>query len=108
MILPFLVSVGILGALYATRGPVRGVKPYHWYLLSVRQPAGAPPLTEDEIADGVAFVRDDLHFQNVTHNKITFENGQRVYWFKGMWPGTATPTEFRADTPVTVYEVLGW
>lgn len=105
MIAPFLVSVGILGLLYATRGPVRSVSPNRWYILGLKQPPGAPPADDAEI-EASRKHGESLGFKNVTLNKITFEDNRRTYWFKGMWTGT--PTAFRPDTPVTVYEVLGW
>lgn len=105
MLVPILVTAGVLGALYATRGPVRSVTPNHWYLIGMREAMpGGPLASAGEIEAARAFVQA-LGFKNVTHAKTTNESGTRIYWFKGLWSGTETA--LRPDSPVKVYEVLG-
>lgn len=104
MFTPLFISLGILGALYLTRGPVRALWPGRYYLIGF--PSTGLPVTQNEI-DATRAAVEAFGFSDVKYNRSTLENGERFYWYKGTWKRAATNLyQINPSSRTRVYEAL--
>lgn len=104
MFTPLFFTLGILGALYLTRGPVNALWPGRYYLVGF--PSSGLPVTQNEIDLTRAAVQES-GFGDVKYDRSTLENGQRYYWFKGTWKRAATNLyQLNPASRTKVYESL--
>lgn len=104
MFTPLFITLGILGALYLTRGPITAVYPGRYYLIGF--PSSGLPVNQQEI-DATKAAVAAFGFGDVKYDRSTLENGQRYYWYKGTWRRAATSLyQNNPDSRTRVYESL--
>lgn len=107
MFTPLFITLGILWALYGTRGTVTAVYPNRYYLVGMPQIAAMStrdaPATREEIEAARLFI-EGTGFTDVKYDRSTLQEGRRYYWYKATWPLAPRTLKPIAETQVRVYE----